>query len=249
MMNQTIRILIVDDEPLARVRMRELLKTNEQVLVVGEAEHGRQAIEFCRTHAVDLLLMDIRMPEMDGLEAAGHLNQLDQAPAIVFCTAYEEHALRAFEAQAVDYLLKPIKRERLMDAINRVQKRMLVVEKPKAAILPKLRARSHLSAKMRGELKLIPIDKVLYLQADTKYVEVHTERETFLIEESLVHLEEEFAEVFVRIHRSILVAQSQIAGLSKTNDSEVTISLKSSPAKLEVSRRNLAAVKKLLREL
>jgi two-component system, LytTR family, response regulator AlgR len=248
-MNQTIRTLIVDDEPLARARMRELLKSAEQVLIAGEAEHGMQAIDFCRTQSVDLLLMDIRMPEMDGLEAAFHLNQLEQAPAIVFCTAYEEHALRAFEAQAVDYLLKPIKRERLLDAIHRVQKRLLGAETQKAVVLPKLRARSHLSAKMRGELKLIPIDKVLYLQADTKYVEVHTERETYLIEESLVHLEEEFSEVFVRIHRSILVAQSQIAGLGKSTDGEVAIILKSSATKLEVSRRNLAAVRKLLREL
>jgi two-component system, LytTR family, response regulator AlgR len=248
-MNQTIRTLIVDDEPLARLRMRELLKAHEEFLVIDEAEHGKQAIAITQKQQIDLLLMDIRMPEMDGLEAASHLCKLARAPAVIFCTAYEEHAVQAFEAQAVDYLLKPIKRERLLDALLRVKKRLQVQPSETVSKLPALRARTHLSAKMRGELKLIPVDSVLYLQADTKYVEVHTEREVFLIEESLVQLEEEFSDRFVRIHRSILVAEAAIAGLIKTSEGEVAISLKSSPDKLEVSRRNLAAIKKLLREL
>jgi two-component system, LytTR family, response regulator AlgR len=248
-MSQTIRTLIVDDEPLARLRMRELLKVHEEFIVIGEAEHGKQAIALVQSEQVDLLLMDIRMPEMDGLEAASHLCKLAHPPAVIFCTAYEEHALRAFEAQAVDYLLKPIKRERLMDALLRVKKRLQTPQLESASKLPILRSRTHLSAKMRGDLKLIAIDQVLYLQADTKYVEVHTEREVFLIEESLVQLEEEFSDRFVRIHRSILVATAAIAGLSKTSEGEVAISLKSSPDKLEVSRRNLAAIKKLVREL
>jgi two-component system, LytTR family, response regulator AlgR len=255
-----MKTLIVDDEPLARARLREMLKAHAFVEVVGEAENGALAVQQCAALSIELVLMDIRMPVMDGLEAALHVAQLHPAPAVVFCTAFDEHALKAFEAHAVDYLLKPVKRERLAQALERAQKFLGqapplnnddLVTSP--SMLPALKSlstkRSQLSARVRGELRLIPIADVQYLQADTKYVEVHTAKEMVLIEDSLVQLEEEFAGLFVRIHRNCLVAKTAIASLLKSAQGEVAVSLRNRSERLEVSRRNVAAVRKLMKGL
>jgi two-component system, LytTR family, response regulator AlgR len=257
-----MKTLIVDDEPLARARLREMLKAHEFIQVVGEAENGALAVQQCAAQAVELVLMDIRMPVMDGLEAALHVAQLQPAPAVVFCTAFDEHALKAFEAHAVDYLLKPVKRERLAQALERAQKFLGQAQQPQPShdgaavslsMLPALKSlstkRSQLSARVRGELRLIPITDVQYLQADTKYVEVHTAKEMVLIEDSLVQLEEEFAGLFVRIHRNCLVAKTAIASLLKSAQGEVAVSLRNRTERLEVSRRNVAAVRKLMKGL
>jgi two-component system, LytTR family, response regulator AlgR len=256
-----MKTLIVDDEPLARARLREMLKAHAFVNVVGEAENGALAVQQCAAQAVELVLMDIRMPVMDGLEAALHVAQLHPAPAVVFCTAFDEHALKAFEAHAVDYLLKPVKRERLAQALERAQKFLGQAQQPQlnhdgavsTSVLPALKSlstkRSQLSARVRGELRLIPITDVQYLQADTKYVEVHTAKEMVLIEDSLVQLEDEFAGLFVRIHRNCLVAKSAIASLLKSAQGEVAVSLRNRTERLEVSRRNVAAVRKLMKGL
>jgi len=247
-----MKALIVDDEPLARARLRELLKAHDDITEVFEAEHGARALEIAVATAIDLVLLDIRMPVMDGLEAALHFARFDPAPAVVFCTAYEEHALAAFEAHAVDYLLKPVKRERLSAALERARKFIGTPAEPTqiaAAVASLKTKRTQLAARVRGELRLIPIADVLYLQADTKYVEVHSAKEMLLIEDSLVQLEEEFSDIFVRIHRNCLVAKSAISGLAKSAQGEVAITLKHRPDKLEVSRRNVAQVRKLIKGL
>jgi len=247
-----MKALIVDDEPLARARLRELLKAYDDIEEVFEAEHGARALEIAVATAIDLVLLDIRMPVMDGLETALHFARFDPAPAVVFCTAYEEHALAAFEAHAVDYLLKPVKRERLSAALERARKFVGVPVEPVqilAAVASLKTKRTQLAARVRGELRLIPISEVLYLQADTKYVEVHSAKEMLLIEDSLVQLEEEFSDIFVRIHRSCLVAKAAISGLAKSAQGEVAITLRLRPEKLEVSRRNVAQVRKLIKGL
>jgi two-component system, LytTR family, response regulator AlgR len=198
-------------------------------------------------------LLDIRMPVMDGLETALHFARFDPAPAVVFCTAYEEHALAAFDAHAVDYLLKPVKRERLAAALERARRLIAPNQNSPASLFNAVQslntARRHIAARVRGELRLIPVADVLYLQADTKYVEVHSANDMLLIEDSLVQLEEEFGDIFVRIHRNCLVAKSAISGLAKSAQGEVAITLKHKPEKLEVSRRNVAHVRKLIKGL
>lgn len=243
-----MNILIVDDEALARARLRELLKAHVETRCL-EAEHGVQALEILAQQRIDLVILDIRMPRMDGLETALHIGKLDVPPAIIFCTAYEEHALKAFELHAVDYLLKPVKRERLASALERAAKMRGQRDTALQTAVQAVGRRTQLSAKMRGELRLVPIREVLYLQADTKYVEVHSERDTVLIEDSLVQLEEEFADLFVRIHRNCLVAKSAILGLHKSAHGEVALSVRNRPEKLEVSRRNVSAVRKLMKAL
>ena len=244
-----MKILIVDDEALARARLRELLKSQVGVEQCFEAEHGVQALELLSQQAIDLVILDIRMPRMDGLETALHIGKLSTPPAIIFCTAYEEHALKAFELHAVDYLLKPVKRERLAGALERAAKMRGQNDTALQAAVQSVGRRTQLSAKMRGALRLVPIREVLYLQADTKYVEVHSEHDTVLIEDSLVQLEEEFSELFVRIHRNCLVAKTAILGLHKSALGEVALSVRNRPEKLEVSRRNVAAVRKLMKSL
>jgi two-component system, LytTR family, response regulator AlgR len=239
-----MKILLVDDEALARARMRQLLAAHQEFQIVGEAENGHEALDAVAAQQPDVLLLDIRMPSMDGLEVAKVLAQRAAPPAVIFCTAYDEHALAAFDAHALDYLLKPVRRERLLEALARVRQRM---EQNLAA--PKPKARTQLNVRVRGEMKLVPIADVLYLLADAKYVEVHRKQDTLLIEESLVQLEEEFSERFVRIHRNCLVAKCAIVGLGKTIAGDVTISLRDAPEKLEVSRRNVAAVRKLMKQL
>jgi two-component system response regulator AlgR len=241
-----LRVLIVDDEPLARARLRALLTEVGQVEVVGEAGDGRAALEAISQLRPGVVLLDIRMPGMDGLEVARHLHAWSDAPAVVFVTAYDDQALAAFEASAVDYLLKPVREERLVTALERAR-RLLGPRQ----VLPPVetgKVRSHLCARLRGSLKLVPIEEVLYLLADAKYVEVHYPGGSVLIEDSLVSLEQEFGERFIRIHRNCLVAASAIAGLEKRGDGESVLTLRGSDVALEVSRRNLPNVRRWLRQ-
>ncbi len=203
-----LKILIVDDEAPARRRLNELLedvRPSHPVTVVGEASHGREALERLPETQPDVVLMDIRMPVMDGIEAAEHLHKLESPPAVIFTTAYDEYAIRAFEVNAIDYLLKPVRAERLAAAL---QKAKAVA----AARLEALRAslgtaRTHLSISERGRIVLVPLTDIIYLRAELKYVTVKTAAKEYLIEESLVKLEQEFGNHFVRIHRNCLVAR------------------------------------------
>ncbi|HET6603654.1 MAG TPA: response regulator transcription factor, partial [Xanthomonadaceae bacterium] len=195
-----MKVLIVDDEPLARDRLRSLLADHREVEIVGEAGNGREAFEQAQSLKPDAVLLDIAMPGLDGLETARHLAQLEAAPAVIFCTAFDEHALAAFEARAVDYLVKPIRRERLAQALARASQ--LSGEGARElgeAVGGAPQKRSHLCARLRGSLRLIPIEDVHYLQAEEKYTVVHHARGEDLIEESLKSLEQEFGDRFLRI--------------------------------------------------
>ena len=238
--------LIVDDEPLARERLRRLLEDFDGVWVCGEAGDGREALRLVERHGPDLVLLDIRMPGMDGIETARHLCRLVQPPAVVFTTAYGEHALEAFEAQAVDYLLKPVHPERLARALARA--RRLVPEALDALHGDTPAPRTHLCARVRGGLRLMPVDEVLCLQAEHKYVTARSAADSLLIEDSLKSLEAEFGDRFVRIHRNALVAVDAVRGLEKTADGRTCVVLEGLELRLEVSRRLLPALRRLLRE-
>src|SRR5690606_1926199 len=195
----------------------------------------------------DLVLLDIAMPGIDGLEAARHLAAFEPRPAVVFCTAYDAHALSAFEAQAIDYLVKPVRPERLSAALERV--RTFAAGREQDEAQGDGRHRTHLCARLRGSLRLIPIEDVHYLQAEEKYVVVHHVRGEDLIEESLKSLEEEFGERFVRIHRNCLVARHEILELRRGTDGHVQAMLRHGDHPLEVSRRCVANLRDTLRHL
>ncbi|HTA64888.1 MAG TPA: LytTR family DNA-binding domain-containing protein [Xanthomonadaceae bacterium] len=243
-------VLIADDEPLARERLRAMLVEHADVVVVGEAGNGREALDAVERLHPDLLLLDIAMPVMDGLETAHHLAQLDEPPALVFCTAYDEHALSAFEAAAVDYLVKPVRAERLAVAIERARRH--VASRPDPSRVPSLqrnKPRTHLSARLRGSLRLIPVGEILFLQADEKYVSVHHARGEDLIEESLKSLEAEFGDRFLRIHRNCLVAAEALVELRRSADGQAHVVLRNIATPLEVSRRCLPTLRDKLRHL
>ena len=241
-----LRVLIVDDEPLARARLRALLDAQPGVQVAGEAGDGEAALAACADHAPDLILLDIAMPGIDGLETARHLATLQPRPAIVFCTAYDAHALSAFEAQALDYLVKPVRGERLAEALDKVRT-FLAGRAQQQDATPQGQPRSHLCARLRGSLRLIPVEDIRYLQADEKYVVVHHARGEDLIEESLKSLEVEFGSRFIRIHRNCLVARDEIVELHRAPDGQVHAVLRNVTAPLEISRRCLTQLREALR--
>jgi two-component system response regulator AlgR len=242
-------VLIADDEPLARERLAALLAELGGHRVVAAVGDGRSALDACLKQPPDVVLMDIEMPEMDGLEAARHLAGMESPPAVVFCTAYDEHALAAFEAAAVDYLLKPVRAERLAAALQRAAERR--AGRKQAVVAPALpgRARTHLAARLRGSLRLIPVADVRYLQAEEKYVVVHHARGEDLVEDSLKGLEAEFAGRFLRIHRNCLVAREQFSELRRSPEGVVHAVLRDGGAVLEVSRRCLPALRDELKHL
>lgn len=240
-----MKVLIVDDEPLARERLRGLLAEFDGVEVQAEASNGREAVERAAELEPDAVLMDIAMPVMDGLEAARHLAGFDRPPAVVFCTAYDDHALAAFDAAAIDYLVKPVRRERLGAALDKAR-RFGPAERER---LGGNGARTHLCARLRGNLRLIPIEDIHYLQAEEKYVVVHHARGEDLIEESLKSLEAEFGGQFLRIHRNCLVAAGEIVELHRTPDGHIQAKLRHADHPLEVSRRCVAGLRERLKHL
>ena len=243
-----MKILIIDDEPLARSRLRDLIDDIGGHEIIGEACNGRDALNITGTLQPELLLLDIRMPEMNGIEVAMHLSQLPHPPAVIFTTAYEDHALKAFEANAIDYLLKPIRRERLEQALNKVRL-PTPAELQRSSPETEDRTRKHICAHHRGGLTLIPIEEIIYFQADSKYVAVHHLEGEVLIEEPLKALEREFNKRFTRIHRSTLVANNYIETLSKHSTGQHLLTLRGIQQSFEVSRRQLPAVRKIISEL
>lgn len=232
-----LKVLIADDEAPARQRLRDLLSdiaAQRPTQVVGEAANGREAIEQVARHQPDVVLMDIQMPGMTGLEAARHLMVLDQPPGVIFVTAYDEYALRAFEVRALDYLLKPVRSARLAEALGRV--RPLSAEDA-LALSPH---RRHFCCTERGRVWLVPVEDVIYLRAELKYVTARTREREYLLNESLVHLEEEFPGAYLRIHRNCLVARRHLAGFERTGEGDeqrwVAV-LHDWPERLPVSRR------------
>ena len=244
-----MKILIVDDEKPARDRLHQLIDDFGAYQVVGEAANGEEALGLATTLEPDIVLLDIRMPGIDGIETAHHLNALDAPPAVVFTTAYDEYAIDAFEARAIGYVLKPVRRERLQRALEhaaRVTGKML--EKLTSHSRLK-KQRGHVCVRMHGELRLIPIDAISYFVADQKYVRVHHDGGEDLIDDSLRSLEDEFTAGFVRIHRGALVAVSRIDRLEKTGGGKVRIVLRDSATSddLVVSRRHVADVRRRLK--
>lgn len=238
-----MKVLVVDDEAPARERLCRLLAGIPGVQVAGEAANGREALERVAELAPDAVLLDIHMPGMDGLEAARHLAQLPEPPAVVFTTAYGEFALQAFEAQAVDYLLKPVRAERLALALDKAR-RLSIADL--ATLTPERRARTHLCATLHGTLHLVPVADVLYFQADQKYVTVRYRGGQVLVEDSLKALEDEFGDAFVRIHRNALVARHALRGL-EGGEGHYRVRLADVEETLEVSRRHAPELRRLLR--
>lgn len=245
-----LRVVIVDDEAPARRRLRDLLADCEESLpleIAGEAARGAQALEVISKHRADVVLLDIRMPGMDGIETAQHLRKLENPPAIIFTTAYDAYALKAFEVHAIDYLLKPIRAGRLLEALRTARSAVT----PKAAALADMRRtpRTALSSSERGRVHLIPVADVIYLKAELKYVTVRTREREYLVEESLTRLEEEFGERFVRAHRSCLVARAAIRGFERgageTGDGQWEVLLNGCIDRIAVSRRQQHIVRDL----
>ena len=243
-----MRVLIVDDEKLARDRLRELLNEIGGHTVVGEAMNGNEAVERTTGLNPDVLLMDIRMPGMDGLEAAMHLMGMENPPCVIFTTAYDQHALHAFEVNAVDYLLKPIRKDRLAGAMDKAHKLTLKQLRDINEAQDQPSARTHISVHLRGNIRLVPVQEILYFMADSKYVTVRTATEEHLIEDSLVNLEKEFGEkMFLRIHRNALVATGFIKGIEKSPVGTWQVTLTGLDKKLDVSRRHAASVRRWAR--
>lgn len=216
-----LKVFIVDDEPPARNRLRDLLSDcNEQLAltIVGEAGNGQEALEKLSELAADVVLLDIRMPQMDGIELAQHLQKLSKPPVIIFTTAYDAYAIKAFELHAIDYLLKPIRLGRLFESLSRARSAVPVQTEVLRDLLPE--PRRNLAIHERGKIHLIPVEQVLFLRAESKYVTVRTVEREYLIEESLTALEKEFAVRFVRIHRNCLVAKEAIEGFEKGGGDE-----------------------------
>ncbi len=244
-----MKVLVVDDEAPARARLRAMLEDIGGYEVCGEAANGRETLEQCEQYQPEILLLDIRMPGIDGLEAAQHLQSLQQPPAIIFTTAYDDYALQAFETHAVDYLLKPVRLERLRDALLHAHRltRVQVVSVREGDDQSETRQR--ICANVRGSLQLIPVAEIRYFLADQKYVVVGTSESQLLIEETLKSLEQEFSDQFVRIHRNALVAKHYIIGLGKDDGGHAQVRLAGVEQTLEVSRRHIADVRKLVKAL
>ena len=248
-----IRVMVVDDETPARRRLRELLddcSASLPIAVVGEAANGREALDLMQSAPPDLVLTDIHMPDMDGIELARHLLKLPRPPVVVFTTAYQEHALAAFEVHAVDYLVKPVRVQRLLSALQKVPK-LRPLNAERISQLP-ANARRFLSVTERSRVVLVPIDDVIYLKAELKYITIRTHDREFLLEESLTRLETEFGHRFVRVHRNCLVARDAIRGFERRvnddGDAHWEVLLNGLAETLPVSRRQQGVVRELSRE-
>ena len=232
-----MRVLIVDDEPLARARMAALLGECSDTQLVGTLTDGEAALAALDELQPDVLLLDINMPGIDGVSLARRLAGRAR-PQVIFCTAYEAHALQAFELGAADYLLKPLRLERLREALQRAQRRL--ADAPREPV-------AYLHGRMRGEEIRIALDEVICLLADEKYVVVHHRHGELLIEESLRQLEDAYPEQLIRLHRNCLVPPLRLLGVKTLADGRVLARLDGTELGPEISRRNLPAVRKLLR--
>jgi two-component system response regulator AlgR len=233
-----MKVLIVDDEPPARDRLRRLLGEIEHCEVTGEAGNGNDALAACATLKPDVVLLDVRMPGLWGIEVAQHLATLGDAPAVIFTTAYGDHAIDAFDAQAIGYLLKPIRKEKLARALTHASR----ISAPRLAMATRTanieHRREHVCARLGEQLRLIAINDIDYFLAGDKYVTVYYKGGHDLIDEPLKELSQEFAADFVRIHRNALVAEKRIAAVERGEDNQYSVRVRDSDTVLQVSRRH-----------
>lgn len=249
----SLGIAIVDDEQPARARLRALLgelsSPDFPLSVSGEAADGLQALELAALARPDMVLLDIRMPGMDGLEVARHLALLPDPPAVVFTTAHDEYAMRAFEAEAIGYLLKPVRKEMLLTALERARRltrrQLALVESlPAPGGTPqRKRQRTQVAIRVRDGLRLVRVADILYFAADQKYTTVRHLAGSDLIEDSLRALEEEFAADFVRVHRNALVNRHSVAGIERDAEGQHFVRLRDIDDRLQISRRQAAEIK------
>jgi len=239
-------LLIVDDETLARERLERFVDELPGWTSVGSCGGGADAIRLVELKHPAVVLLDVRMPGMSGIEVARHLCCLDTPPAVIFTTAYDQYALEAFDSRAVGYLLKPVRRERLESALSHAARLTDVLLSDMSVNTRGFERRRHVAARARDELKLIPLEEILYFHAEQKYVSVHHGGGEDLIEDSLKQLEQEFPDLFVRIHRSILVAVAAIEALEKDAAGGYHVRLRGDSPTLAVSRRQVADLKSRL---
>jgi two-component system response regulator AlgR len=246
-----VKVLVVDDEQPARERLKQLLEDEADFDFVGEAANGGDALKLCAELQPDIVLLDIRMPGLDGIETAHHLNALDEPPAVVFATAYDEYAIDAFDARAIGYILKPVRRARLTAALQQASRLAPATLTSAATAANMPAARKHVCARAHGELRLIPVIEIACFRAEQKYITVDHHNGQDLIDESLKALAEEFSTDFVRIHRSALVAVRYIARIEKTADGKSRVVLRDNSQvddkELIISRRHLAEVRRRLK--
>ena len=235
-----LRILIIDDEAPARNRLRRMLVDVPAVQVVGEAATGQEALELIPVKQPDVLLLDISMPGLNGMALARTLQKQITAPAIIFCTAWSDQAVEAFECDAVDYLVKPVRKERLESALDKAR-RFISKDTGKTGVF--------LRSTLGGKVSLLPMAEAICLVAEDKYTTVIHENGSLVLNQSLLELEEEHTQILIRIHRSTLVAKNRVRGLEKTADGQHFLLLDACDYRPQVSRRNLPAVRKLIREL
>lgn len=242
-----MELLIVDDEALARQRLLRMVEKIEGFQVVAEAENAEAALASIIAYDPDIVLLDIRMPGRDGLSLAKDISELEDPPVVIFCTAFDQYALDAFGTNAVGYLLKPVKAEQLLQVLEKAQRlnkiqRLAVQQSARQEI-----QRSHISAKTRRGVELIPIDAIRYFLADQKYVTVYHRGGEHLLDETLKELEEEFVGHFVRVHRNSLVSIKHIAALERNAQGQYQIRLVDSDARPLISRRHVSGLKELLK--
>ena len=243
-------ILICDDEPLAVERLSRLVSQLGHE-VIATAQHGKQALELVQQFEPDVILLDIQMPEMDGLTCAQHLSQMNPMPAVVFCTAYDEHALKAIQSQAKGYLLKPIAKSELETVLENVTKltqaQMSNLEQKE--IMDAKVQRQQIAAKTYRGLELIPIENIYYFLADQKYVTVRHKNGSVLIDETLKDLEQEFADRFIRIHRNALISLDYLDGFELVSSGQYQVRCRELDEKLAVSRRHLPLLRERMQNL
>ena len=244
-----MRVLICDDERLARERLSRLLLEMDNIQVVGEAENGLDCLQKVNELDPEIVLLDMRMPVMDGLVTAEHLARRPCPPAIIFCTAYDEHELAAFQVQAAGYLLKPVVKEQLSEALARaggINQAQLKSLKDAPARPPQ---RTHISARTHRGMELIPIEDIRYFLADQKYVTVRHSQGEVLIDETLKDLEHEFGGRFIRIHRNALLSLTYLDGLELAAPGQYQVRIRGIDERLSVSRRHLAELRDTMQRL
>lgn len=238
-----MKVLVVDDELPARERLANMLRDmDDKWLLAGTAENGQQALDFIAQEPVDVVLLDIRMPVMDGLQTAGHLSKMQSPPAVIFTTAYDEYALKAFDANGSAYLLKPVKKDRLVETLERIGR----LNRAQMDQIPDDQE-VYLSGNYRGGVQRIALKDIACFQAEQKYVIACAGEREVLLDSSLKLLEEKFAGQFVRVHRNALAAKARITALEKNTDGQSVLVLEGTARKLEVSRRHLPAIRKALK--